>query len=44
MLHLQNGIFTNDKSSKAKYKGKFRKRAGNYIVELIMTMLTRIGN
>jgi len=27
---LENGIFTNDKSLKGKYKGKFRKRAGNY--------------
>ena len=27
---LENGIFTNDKTLKGKYKGKFRKRAGNY--------------
>jgi mRNA interferase RelE/StbE len=27
---LENGNFSNDKSLKGKYKGKFRKRAGNY--------------
>ncbi len=27
---LQNGNFSNDKALKGKYKGKFRKRAGNY--------------
>ncbi len=27
---LENGIFGRDKSLKGKYKGKFRKRAGNY--------------
>ena len=27
---LKSGIFTNDKSLKGRYKGKFRKRAGNY--------------
>lgn len=27
---LENGIFTHDKSLKGVYKGKFRKRAGNY--------------
>ena len=27
---LENGIFANDKSLQGKYKGKFRKRAGNY--------------
>ena len=30
ILELQNGIFTNDKALKGKYKGKFRKRAGHY--------------
>ncbi len=27
---LQNGNFSGDKALKGKYKGKFRKRAGNY--------------
>ena len=27
---LEKGIFKNDKALKGKYKGKFRKRAGNY--------------
>jgi len=27
---LEKGIFKNDKSLKGRYKGKFRKRAGNY--------------
>ncbi len=27
---LENGNFSNDKALKGKYKGKFRKRAGNY--------------
>ena len=27
---LEKGIFTNDKSLKGQYQGKFRKRAGNY--------------
>ena len=27
---LEKGIFTNDKTLKGQYQGKFRKRAGNY--------------
>lgn len=27
---LEKGIFTSDKALKGKFKGKFRKRAGNY--------------
>jgi len=27
---LETGLFTSDKALKGKYKGKFRKRAGNY--------------
>ncbi len=30
ILDLKNGNFHNDKPLKGKYKGKFRKRAGNY--------------
>ena len=30
ILDLQNGNFSGDKALKGKYKGKFRKRAGNY--------------
>jgi len=30
ILDLQKGNFSNDKPLKGKYKGKFRKRAGNY--------------
>ncbi|MCP4969842.1 MAG: type II toxin-antitoxin system RelE/ParE family toxin [Arcobacter sp.] len=29
---LEKGIFKNDKALNGKYKGKFRKRAGNYRV------------
>ena len=30
LLELKNGNFFNDKALKRKYKGKFRKRAGDY--------------
>ena len=30
LLELKNGNFFNDKALKGKYKGKFRKRAGDY--------------
>jgi len=30
LLELQKGNFFNDKALKGKYKGKFRKRAGDY--------------
>jgi mRNA interferase RelE/StbE len=30
IIDLKNGNFSNDKYFQGKYKGKFRKRAGNY--------------
>lgn len=30
LLDLQNGNFNGDKALKGRYKGKFRKRAGNF--------------
>jgi mRNA interferase RelE/StbE len=30
IIDLKNGNFSNDKYLQGKYKGKFRKRAGNY--------------
>lgn len=30
LLDLQNGNFSGDKTLKGRYKGKFRKRAGNF--------------
>jgi len=32
ILDLQGGNFTNDKQLQGKHKGKFRKRAGNYLI------------
>lgn len=47
---LENGIFTNDKSLKGKYKGKFRKRAGSYRIiylkenDILLVTLIRIAH
>jgi len=47
---LQNGNFTNDKSLHGKYKGKFRKRAGNYRIiylkenDILVITLVRIAH
>ncbi|MEA3315179.1 MAG: type II toxin-antitoxin system RelE/ParE family toxin [Campylobacterota bacterium] len=47
---LEKGIFTNDKSLKGKYKGKFRKRAGNYRIvylkenDILLITLIRIAH
>ena len=45
---LENGNFANDKQLKGKYKGKFRKRAGNYRIiylkenDILLITLIRI--
>jgi len=47
---LQNGNFANDKSLHGKYKGKFRKRAGNYRIiylkenDILVITLVRIAH
>ncbi len=47
---LENGNFTNDKPLKGKYKGKFRKRAGNYRIiylkenDILVITLVRIAH
>jgi mRNA interferase RelE/StbE len=47
---LENGNFTSDKSLKGKYKGKFRKRAGNYRIvylkenDILLITLIRIAH
>ena len=47
---LEEGNFSNDKALKGKYKGKFRKRAGNYRIiylkenDLVLITLVRIGH
>ncbi len=47
---LEEGIFLNDKALKGKYKGKFRKRAGNYRIiylkenDLVLITLVRIAH
>jgi len=50
LLELKNGIFFNDKPLKGKYKGKFRKRAGDYRIvyvkedSLITIVVVRIAH
>ena len=47
---LEKGIFTKDKSLQGKYKGKFRKRAGNYRIiyfkenKILLITLIRIAH
>jgi mRNA interferase RelE/StbE len=47
---LEKGIFTSDKALKGKYKGKFRKRAGNYRIvylkenDILVITLIRIAH
>ena len=47
---LKNGDFANDKPLKGKYKGKFRKRAGNYRIiylkesDILVITLIRIAH
>ena len=47
---LEEGNFSNDKALKGKYKGKFRKRAGNYRIiylkenDLVLITLVRIAH
>ena len=47
---LQNGNFANDKSLKGNYKGKFRKRVGNYRIiylienDILVITLIRIAH
>ncbi len=47
---LQNGNFSNDKALKGKYKGKFRKRAGNYRIiyykenDILLITIIRIAH
>lgn len=47
---LQNGHFENDKALQGKYKGKFRKRAGNYRIiylkenDILLITLVRIAH
>jgi len=47
---LQNGNFSNDKPLKGKYKGKFRKRAGNYRIiylkenDILLITIIRIAH
>jgi mRNA interferase RelE/StbE len=47
---LQQGKFSNDKSLKGKFKGKFRKRAGNYRIvylrqgNLLLITIIRIAH
>lgn len=50
ILDLQSGNFSNDKQLKGKYKGKFRKRAGDYRIiylkenEYLVITLIRIAH
>jgi len=50
IIDLKNGNFSKDKSLKGKYKGKFRKRAGNYRIiylkenNLLVITLIRIAH
>lgn len=50
MKDLENGIFTNDKALKGEYKGKYRKRAGNYRIiyfrenDILLITLIRIAH
>ena len=50
IIELQNGNFFGDKSLKGKYKGKFRKRAGNYRIiylkenNLVLITIIRIAH
>ncbi|SHO80304.1 RelE/StbE replicon stabilization toxin [hydrothermal vent metagenome] len=47
---LENSNFKNDKSLKGKYRGKFRKRAGNYRIiylkenDILVITLVRIAH
>jgi len=47
---LESGVFTSDKVLKGKYKGKFRKRAGNYRIvylkenDILVITLIRIAH
>ena len=47
---LEKGNFTNDKALKGKYKGKYRKRAGNYRIiyikenDILIITLLRIAH
>jgi mRNA interferase RelE/StbE len=47
---LESGNFSSDKSLKGKYKGKFRKRAGNYRIvylkenDILVITLIRIAH
>ena len=47
---LESGNFSNDKALKGKYKGKFRKRAGNYRIvylkenDILVITLIRIAH
>lgn len=47
---LENGDFISDKALKGKYKGKYRKRAGNYRIiylkenDLVLITLIRIAH
>ena len=47
---LENGNFISDKALKGKYKGKYRKRAGNYRIiyfkenDLVLITLIRIAH
>ncbi len=50
ILDLKEGLFSNDKALKCKYKGKFRKRAGNYRIiylkenDILLITLIRIAH
>ncbi len=50
LLDLKDGIFTNDKALKGRYKDKFRKRAGNYRIiylkenDILLITLIRIAH
>lgn len=50
IVELKEGNFFNDKPLKGKYKGKFRKRAGNYRMiylkenDLVLITLVRIAH
>ena len=47
---LEKGIFTNDKSLQGRYKGKFRKKAGNYRIiylkenDILLITIIRIAH
>jgi len=50
ILDLQKGNFSTDKALKGKYKGKYRKRAGNYRIiylkenDILLITLIRIAH